>query len=85
LDASSAPNGLPDGFDFLSNAVIHSYSLPFVSEIVQRAPLLISGFFQALGEAWLGFSVENEFVLLAAISIPYQIFRQPMELRHLRY
>ena len=55
LHASGVPDGLPDGFDSLSNAVIHSYFLPFVSEIVQRAPLLISGFFQALGGsmAWI--------------------------------
>src|SRR5207249_6893035 len=30
------------------NAVIHSYSLPFVIDIVQRATLLISCFFQSL-------------------------------------
>jgi hypothetical protein len=58
LDASSSKvrqMDFLDGFDFLFNAVIHSYSLPFVSEIVQRATLLISGFSQALGAsmAWI--------------------------------
>jgi hypothetical protein len=56
LHASGVPDGFPGGFGSLSNAVIHSYFPPFVSEIVQRAPLLISGFFQALGGgsmAWI--------------------------------
>ena len=46
-------------------------SPPF--EVVQRATLPISSFFQALGKLGLDSGVENEFVLLAAISIPYQI------------
>jgi hypothetical protein len=53
LHASGVPDGFPGGFGSLSNAVIHSYSPPF--EAVQRATLPISSFFQALGEAWLGF------------------------------
>jgi hypothetical protein len=39
---------LTDSIFFPTRQSIH-ISLPFVSEIVQRAPLLISGFFQALG------------------------------------
>jgi hypothetical protein len=53
LHASGVPDGFPGGFGFLSNAVIHSYFPPF--EVVQRAILLLSGFVQALGEAWLRF------------------------------
>ena len=55
LHASGGPEGFPGGFGSLPNAVIHSYFSPFVSEIVQRAPLLISGFFQAPGGsmAWI--------------------------------
>jgi hypothetical protein len=71
LHASGVPDGFPGGFGSLSNAVIHSYFPPF--EVVSEPHCCLAASSRLWGKHALDSGVENEFVLLAAKSIPYQI------------
>ena len=75
LHASGVPDGFPGGFGSLSNAVIHSYFPPF--EVVQRANCCLAASFRLWGKHGLDSGVENDFVLLATISVSYQIAASP--------